>query len=141
MATPYEGRCHCGAIGFAFITERAPPGWSVRACQCSFCRAHGACTTSDPGGSVRFVTTRPSELVRYRFALRTADFLLCRSCGVYVGAVLSTPRGSFATVNVNALTVAPHGAPPPQPVSYDSESLESRVLRREQRWTPVVGVV
>ncbi len=27
----------------------------------------------------------------------------------------------------------------PEPVSYDAETRDSRVARRETRWTPVVG--
>lgn len=140
MAASYEGQCHCGAIGFEYATGLPPERWSVRACQCSFCRAHGARCTSDPRGSVRFTLSKPETLVRYRFALRTADFLLCRRCGVYLGAVLSSPRGSFATLNLNAL-LAPRLEPSCKSVSYDSESPQERVARREARWTPVVGAV
>ena len=50
----FEGRCHCGAIGFSFRTAKTPDQWPLRACQCRFCRGHGAQTTSDPDGSVAF---------------------------------------------------------------------------------------
>ena len=75
--------------------------------------------------------------LRYSFALRTAEFLLCRHCGVYLAAVISTKRGSFATLNLNTLTPALLDLPSSEPVSYDSESREQRVARREKRWTPV----
>ncbi len=48
----YEGSCHCGAIRLR-LTLSWPPGEApVRACDCSFCRAHGARTVTDPSGSV-----------------------------------------------------------------------------------------
>ncbi len=140
-AATYEGRCHCGAIGFSYETELAPGSWSVRACQCSFRRAHGARCTSDPRGSVRFRISKPDALVRYSFALRTADFLICRQCGVYIAAILSSARGRFATINLDSLASTPPELPSAEPVSYDSESREERAARRESRWTPVAGAV
>ena len=138
MSASYEGRCHCGALGFSYTTNVPANGWSVRACQCSFCRAHAARCTSDPNGSVRFDVAKPDALVRYSFALRTAEFLLCGICGVYLGAVLSTQLGTFATVNLNTLTRTIPNLPVAEPVSYEAESNEQRVARRESRWTPVL---
>ena len=135
-----EGSCHCGAIGFTLRTPQPPRQWQVRACQCSFCRSHGARTFADPGGSVAFALTAASKLNRYRFGLQTADFLVCRTCGVYVASVLTSPRGQFATVNINTLR-EPVNTPDPQPVSYEGESIEQRQARRERRWMPVEGAV
>lgn len=137
----YEGSCHCGAIAFAYSSELPPERWSVRSCQCSFCRAHGARCTSDPDGRVRFRISKPDELIRYRFALRTADFLICRSCGVYVGAVLESEGEAFAIVNLNALDAPATTLPEPRETSYDAESTSDRVRRRSHGWTPVEGDV
>ncbi len=141
MGIAYAGQCHCGAVGFSYTTDREPKRWSVRACQCSFCRAHGVRCTSDPNGTVCFQISKPNALVRYSFALRTADFLLCSNCGVYIAAVISTERGIFTTVNLNSLITDVTNLPSPDRVSYDSESREERVARRESRWTPVRGAV
>ena len=141
MSASYEGLCHCGALGFSYTTSLPAQRWSVRACQCSFCRAHAARCTSDPDGSVRFHLAKPEALVRYRFALGTAEFLICGRCGVYLGAALATARGTFATINLNALTRTPPDLRPAEPVSFDSESREQRVTRRELRWTPVSGAL
>lgn len=114
-----------------------PPGeWSVRACQCTFCRAHAALSTSDSSGSVRFFEHSVGALNRYRFGQRTADFLTCRNCGVYLGAVIDTARGRFGIINVNALRRIPAGLPAPVPMDYENETLEQRIARREERWTP-----
>ena len=109
----------------------------MRACQCTFCRKHAALGTSDPGGDLRFSADASSELQRYRFALRTADFLICRRCGVYVGAIIETARGAFGIVNLRALHAAPDDVAPTNPVSYADESIEQRRKRRRRGWTPV----
>jgi hypothetical protein len=123
-------------VGFTLRASRAPAQWAVRACQCSFCRGHGARTTADPQGSVTFQVSDASKLKRYRFGTRSADFLICGECGVYVAALITSGRGQFATLNINTIR-APLNAPDPEPVSYDEESSEQRQARREQRWTPV----
>src|SRR5438132_673814 len=111
MSHCFDSACHCGALRLAFMTDVAPSQWRVRACQCAFCRAHGARTTSDSAGSVRFTILDSAALVEYRFGLRTAEFLLCARCGVYIAAMVTTPRGRFATINVNALRDVAHIEP------------------------------
>jgi hypothetical protein len=137
----FTGRCHCGAIGFDYETARAPADWSVRACQCAFCRAHAALSTSDPAGLLAFNAAEPARLERYRFGLKTADFLLCNRCGVYLGATIAVERGRYGIINVNALTVLPAQIAQPKPMSYEGESRAQRSLRREQRWTPLHGEI
>ena len=135
--TDYEGGCHCGAIGFRYSTIRPPDAWSVRACQCSFCRKHDALSTSDPKGRLQFRYSEQDALQRYRFALGTADFLLCRRCGVYVGAVIDVDGRQYGIINTHALEDAPQDMAKVDPISYDAENANNRVRRREERWTPV----
>ena len=71
----YLARCHCGALTARYRTAIAPAAWPVRACQCSFCRSHGALSTSDPAGALEFRSTDPTRVQRYRFGGRTADFM------------------------------------------------------------------
>ena len=137
----FEGRCHCGAIGYTFRTAVPPSRWTVRECQCSFCRGHGARTTADPHASVRLHFADVSKLIRYRFDTGTAEFLICGGCGVYLGAVITSGDGrQFATLNVNAMAPQP-AVPAAQPVDYDGESADDKRGRREERWTPVAGTV
>lgn len=133
----YDGACHCGAIGFRYFTTQSLDQWSIRACQCSFCRAHAALSTSDPAGSIEFRGLGSDALQRYRFGQRTADFLLCRNCGVYVGALMETPDGMYGIVNVNALRPIPALPALAAPMDYGAESASQRTRRREQRWSPV----
>src|SRR5262245_27651217 len=109
----FEGSCHCGAIGFVYYTAVEPAAWSVRACQCGFCRVHQAATTSDPGGEIAFNEHNPGALVRYRFGQKSADFLLCRLCGVYIGATMESRGDRFGIINANALISMPSDLPEP----------------------------
>ena len=135
----YLGNCHCGAIGFRYTTTIGPGEWSVRACQCRFCRMHDALSTSDPQGNLQFECEEPGALQRYRFALKTADFLLCRNCGVYIGAIIETRSGCYGIINTHALSDAPVDIADVGAIGYDNENAEGRVSRREERWTPVSG--
>jgi hypothetical protein len=137
----FQGSCHCGALAFSFETALPVARWSVRACQCGFCRAHGALTTSDPAGRLAFHIERGETLLRYRFGLKTADFLVCRRCGVYLGAQIETPGGAFGIVNVRAVSPFPPELPGATPADYDTESRSARVDRREKRWTPLEKLV
>lgn len=133
MRSDHVGGCHCGALAFTFATAIAPADWSMRECQCSFCLSHGALYAADPIGELRFHHRDPARLVRYQFALRTADFLLCSACGVYIGAVA---RSGLRGI-INAQSLAQRVAlPPAQPVVYDGESEADRLARRDARWTP-----
>lgn len=137
----FEGGCHCGALGFSFQTSLPAGAWSVRACQCGFCRAHGARSTSDPSGRLAFHVKRAEALQRYRFGLKTADFLLCRDCGVYLGAQIATAGGAFGIINTLALVPQPEGLPGAAEANYGSETASERIARREQRWTPLVMLI
>lgn len=132
-----HGRCHCGALAFEFHTAQEPRQLGLRSCACGFCRKHGARTTSDPAGSVRFTHPRPEALRRYRFGTRSADFLLCAECGAYLGAVMEHHGRAYATLNANCFELDPPLAQAAPPVHYEAETLEQKMARRAARWTPV----
>ena len=75
---------------------------------------------------------------RYRFSSRTADYLLCKTCGVYIGAVCETEHGVRMVTNVNSLT--DRGAFPPASSfpDHDDEPADMRVSRRSANWTPAI---
>ena len=134
----WRGRCHCGAVGFEYRTEKPPGEWPVRACQCSFCLKHGAClhlrSRRDPSGSR---TRIRRALSRYRFGQKTADFIFCGRCGGYLGAVTEEDGQSLMVINLRALDPQPEGLPAAQPMSYEGETTGDRNTRRSARWTPV----
>ena len=135
----HAGGCHCGHLRYALETALALEQLPLRACQCSFCRHHGARSTSDPAGRVRFEVQDGAQLTRYRFGLRTADFLICARCGIYVGALMQADGGQWAIVNANTLDEAARLTQQPQPMDYDGEDERARQSRRRARWSPAQG--
>lgn len=128
-----EGHCHCGNLSFLMKTRHALDELPMRACDCNFCRRHGARCTSDPAGEVVFRVRDPAKLSRYRFGLETADFLICDVCGVYAGAFIEVEGQQRATVNLNLTTLDTRRA---GSVDYAGESIDERIARRLARWTP-----
>jgi hypothetical protein len=133
----YRASCHCGALEARYRTAVPVAGWPVRACQCAFCRAHGALTTSDPAGTLTFAAREIGLVHRYKFGSRTTEFLLCHECGVYVGARLEASRGQFGVLNTRALRPIPAGLPEPALMHYGDEPAGLREERRKERWTPL----
>lgn len=133
------GHCHCANIRFDFETGYTPQSLPLRACQCSFCRAHGVITTSDPHGRVRFIFDDAGFVQRYRFGLRVTDMLICKRCGCYVAAIMNTDGRRYATLNANLFDSRAELTVEPAPVDYSAESAKQRVTRRIAHWTPVTG--
>jgi hypothetical protein len=133
----HQGACHCGALRYCYETDAMPAQWSVRACQCSFCRLHASLTTSDPKGGLVFEVTERAIVQRYRFGGGIADFLICRHCGVYTGAVFRSGETGYGIVNVRALRPLPADLPMASPMCYEDESPDARIARRTSRWTPL----
>lgn len=134
---PLTGRCHCGNLRFEFETALPPSGLPLRACQCSFCRAHGAVSTSDPQGSVSISAADPAMAQKYRFGLGITDFILCRSCGVYLAAVAEMEGRRYAVLNANVLDRRGELIGAVQAMDYGGEDVAARRARRKVRWTPV----
>ena len=135
----HSGGCHCGNIRIQLRLSRTPEQMPLRACSCSFCRSHGTRTVSDRNGSVEVTASDPSLVERYRFGSRTADYLLCRRCGVYIGAICDTASGLRAVVNVNCLEDRAAFTQIPAAPDYDNEATEARLERRSANWMPVVA--
>jgi hypothetical protein len=110
-------------------------------CSCSFCRFHGARTTSDPHGRLQILVHDPEQLIRYRFGLKTADFLICGRCGIYVAAVLTVGGSSYATVNINSLDSPDGFTKEVRRVSYEGESVAERIRRRQENWIPAAVII
>jgi hypothetical protein len=137
MTTTLRGGCHCGNIAVSFETALDPGALPLRASQCSFCRRHGGVTTSDPAGRLVVEVRDPELLQRYRFALGITDFLLCRTCGVYVAAVMEADGRVVGVLNVNVLDERGSFDRPPAPREYGSETVADRAARRAKVWMPV----
>ena len=130
-----RGACHCGQVEVAFETAMSVADLPLRACGCSFCRRHGTRAVADPNGRLT-ISAPPNGLNRYRFGLRTADYLICRSCGAYVAAVISGNGEDRATLNVTATAISELADRHAEPVDYDRENADGRRARRLTSWTP-----
>jgi hypothetical protein len=134
--TEHHGGCHCGNLRLSLHLSQAPEDTRLRACGCSFCRAHNTRTTSDPHGSVEIWAEDWSLVELYRFGSGTAEFLICRRCGVYIGAVGETTAGTRAVINTTCLKDRAAFIRQPDPVDHDGEATEDRLARRATNWTP-----
>lgn len=133
------GRCHCGNLTVELETSRAPAELPLRSCQCSFCLRHRSRTVADLDGALRFAARDEAALHRYQFGTRTAQMLVCRTCGGYLGAFLPRTPGSsegWGITNINLFDRAAEFTQEPSRVDYDGESPEARRARREKNWMP-----
>jgi hypothetical protein len=132
----HRGGCHCGTIRIAYRSELPAAAHTLRECQCSFCRKHRSLAVSDPDGSAEIAIAEEAKVSRYRFGLGTADFLICRDCGVYVAAVMSEGDKAWSVIVVSALDDAADFTGPVAAVVFDGEGTGDRVARRRAKWTP-----
>ena len=130
-----RGACHCGQVEVTLETAMSVMDLPLRACGCSFCRRHGTKAVADPNGRLS-ISAPANGLNRYRFGLRTADYLICRTCGAYVAAVISGNDEERATLNVTATGISELADRRAEQVDYDRESVEGRRARRLTSWTP-----
>jgi hypothetical protein len=136
--TEHHGGCHCGNIRTVLRLSRSPAESPLRACACAFCRAHATRTIADPAGFFELGAADWSLVERYRFGSRTADYIVCRRCGVYVAALCETAAGPRAVVNVNSLDARAAFTQTPAAPDYDGETTEARLARRAANWMPAV---
>ncbi|MGO9933095.1 MAG: GFA family protein [Steroidobacteraceae bacterium] len=135
--TEYRGGCHCGVLKVIYRTEIDPARWPLRHDGCSFCRRHGVVGTSDPAGEIALEIGDDSKVRRYRFAQKSADFLLCGVCGVFVAALTNTAGGARAVINARVLEGVALNFDAVTSVRFDDETPIQRAERRSRNWTPV----
>jgi hypothetical protein len=104
-------------------------------CSCTFCRRHGARTMGD-GPRRRSSSAPRRRAVALPLRLGITDYLVCRKCGAYVGAVMEDEGRLIATLNVNALDIRDSFDPAPPLHVYDGEDEQRRRSRRRKFWMP-----
>ena len=137
-ATVVKGHCHCGNISYQFSTQIPTDQIAVRQCGCSFCTMHGGVYTSDPEGELRYHIKDKNQVNRYRFGHQTADFIVCKTCGVMPFVISDIGGNTFAVLNVNT---AVDPIIPMESIArsdFDGEGTEDRVTRRRQNWIGTV---
>ena len=132
----HQGHCHCENLRVHLRLTKPPAENRLRSCDCSFCRAHGTRTVSDPNGQVAINASDWSLMERCRFGSRTADYLLCRRCGVYIGAVCETPMGFRAVINTLCLRDRAAFLQEAEQPDHENEAIDKRLARRAANWTP-----
>jgi len=129
-----HGRCHCGNIAFELTWDPDPTEIPARACGCTFCTKHGGVWTSNPAGTLRIRVRDRSLLSRYAFGTETADFQVCARCGCVPLVTSTIDAHVYAVVNVNAFENVPPQLLRRAGVSFDDETVDSRLERRRQKW-------
>jgi hypothetical protein len=128
-----SGGCHCGNLVMALELTRAPETYNPRACDCDFCRKHGAAYVSDPQGSLTLRIRDESQTGRYRQGSGQAEFLVCRNCGVLVGVLYGSEGRLYAAANAKAIE-GKTGFGPDQPVSPKTLSAGDKARRWQDVW-------
>jgi len=129
-----RGKCHCGNIAFSLTWDPDPVEIPARACGCSFCTKHGGVWTSNPKGALQVVVEDPALVSKYAFGTRTADFHICKRCGI-VPVVTSLIDGHlYAVVSVNAFEGIDQSLLRRAPANFDGEGTDTRLARRKRNW-------
>jgi len=136
---PVKGGCYCGNIRVELQLSNNPERYQPRACDCDFCRKHGAAYVSDAHGTLRIGIGDPQLSAGYRQGNELAEMLLCTRCGVLVGALYRSDEGVYGTVNVKVIEGAP-GFGAEQAVSPKQLSGDEKVTRWRKLWFPDVSV-
>jgi|SRR5579862_2429546 len=127
------GGCHCGNVAVQVQLSRASRSYAPRACDCTFCRKHGAAYLSDPDGSLVLRVRQMGQLGSYRQGSNAAEMLVCRTCGVLLGALYRDGDATYGVVNSRVLDAA-EGFGAEQPVSPQTLSPEAKQKRWRQLW-------
>ena len=108
----------------------------LRACQCDFCRSHNMRSLSDFEGQMEMHVADESKLNRYHFGLGMVDFLICKSCGNYIGAVQEVDGQLYGIMNANLTENRGAQFGEPEIKFYEEETGDERSARRKRVWTP-----
>ena len=113
---------------------------SARACGCSFCRPRRATYTSHPEARLEALIADENRLSRYRFGTATAEFYVCRECGVLPFATSEIDGRLYAVVNVLTFDEAGSMDFDISSTDFDGETREERLRRRARNWIADISV-
>jgi hypothetical protein len=131
-----QGSCHCGNIRVTFDWPDSGQTIPVRACGCALCTKHKAAWTSHPDGRFYLRIADDSQVRRYRFGTKTADFHVCLICGVVPIATCVIEGTRYAVVNVNTFDGVDRSQLVEAATDFEGETRENRLARRRRNWTP-----
>jgi len=131
-----HGRCHCGNLSYVLdwpLTD-AP---TLRACGCDYCSRHGALWTSHPTAAVTLTIAEPEQVLPYRFGTASADFLVCRRCGILTLTRCALDAGLRTVVNANTFENLALEDCARVATDFDGEDRAQRLARRQRNWSPL----
>jgi hypothetical protein len=132
------GGCHCGNIRLDLAGVPEGAVLAVRECGCSFCQKHGGLWMAPAGTRLTVAIAQPAEVARYAFGTKTAEFHVCRVCGV-VPVVTSRIAGQlYAVVSVRAFEGIPPERLARRAVDFEGEETGERLARRARNWIAAV---
>jgi hypothetical protein len=134
------GGCHCGNIRVELQLPREPRAYAPRACDCDFCRKHGAAYVSDPHATLTLWIRDERSAGGYAQGSAQAEMLLCRECGVLVGALHRADGQIYGVVNARALDGGTRFGTE-QPVSPRTLSAADKVKRWQEIWCSNVSII
>lgn len=135
-----SGGCHCGNLRVEVVLSRQSGTYQPRACDCDFCRKHGAAYISDPEGSLVVRVKQMEHRGSYRQGSGQADLIYCRLCGVLIGALYKDADLIYATLNSRVID-APIVFAAEQFASPKTLSGEQKATRWREIWFRDVSVL
>ncbi|HEY0505672.1 MAG TPA: aldehyde-activating protein [Lysobacter sp.] len=137
-ADGHRGGCHCGRLAFEARLTQPLSAYAPRACDCSFCRKHGAAWLSDADG---ILTLRVrGEPLRYRQGSGQAEFLACPHCAVLVMVTAQMDGRGYGAINARTLEETA-GLVAAQPASPQALAADQKVERWSRLWFADVRIV
>ena len=92
---------------------------------------------SDSEGRMEMRVRDETQLNRYHFGMEMVDFLICRNCGNYIGAVQQVDGQLFGIMNANLTENKGKQFGDADHAFFEEETAEERSARRKDVWTPV----
>jgi hypothetical protein len=102
---------------------------------------HGGVWTSNPRGALEVRVKDRAQVNDYAFGTGTANFHICRACGVVPVVTSRIEDRLYAVVSVNAFNDVDPALLKRSPASFDGEEVDARLARRKRNWIGAVEFV
>ena len=134
METTVEGSCHCGNVSYSLEWPTVLTMLPLRRCSCSFCRRHSSVWTSHPDATLTTRVRDPERISRYRQGSETAEFHVCRNCGVVCYCLSDIDGHVYGIVNARTLAGDAMRTGRITEISFEGEEVADRLDRRTRNW-------
>ncbi len=128
-----SGRCKCGNIELRGSIRDDSLEITPRVCGCNFCRQNKAVYLSDTQGSVEFRFKDKEKVKIHKQGSGLANFIICKSCGSFIGVTYDSGDEIFATLNLNLLNDLPPLQAPEASIP-GNEAVDDKVKRWQHMW-------